>query len=182
MILHFLYCAPADKNVVLLRSITDDNSIDYLIKVVPPPRFPIIKLLFLFTPRRYLFYKEATWNYSPLLCKLSKKKFICFHELVFFFFHCIKWAIIHDCDYLMVSSNYLQFNQWEAVQVECSHPAGVRRGCLSSSFLVAQDVPDSSFSRLFAANPCTKRRYDRNPNLAFPYCHIHFSGPSNGCG
>lgn len=59
MILNFLYCAPADENVVLLRSITDDNNVDYLIKVVPPPRFPIIKLLFLFTPRTYLFYKEA---------------------------------------------------------------------------------------------------------------------------
>lgn len=110
------------------------------------------------------------------------KKIYMFSWARVFFFLCIKWAIIHDCDYLMVSSNYLQLNQWEAVQVECSHPAGVRHGCLSSSFLVAQDVPDSSFSRLFAANPCTKRRYDRNPNLAFPYCHIHFSGPSNGCG
>lgn len=59
MILHFLYCALADENVVLLHSIIDDNNIDYLIKVVPPPRFPIIKLLFLFTPRTYLFYKEA---------------------------------------------------------------------------------------------------------------------------
>lgn len=110
------------------------------------------------------------------------KKFICFHELVFFFFHCIKWAIIRDCDYLMVSSNHLHFNQWEAIQVECSHPAGVRHGCLSNSFLVAQDVPDSSFSHLFATDPYTKRKYDRTPNLAFPYCHIDFSGPPNGCG
>lgn len=52
-----------------------------------------------------------------------------------FFFHYIKWAIIHYCDYLMVSSNYLQFNQWEAIQVECSHPVSVCHCCLSSSFL-----------------------------------------------
>lgn len=118
---------------VLFCSVIDDNNVDYLIKVVPPPRFPIIKLVFLFTPRTYLFYRKAIWNYSLFLCKLSKK--MCMFSWACVFFHYIKWAIIHYCDYLMVSSNYLQFNQWEAIQVECSHPVSVCRCCLSSSFL-----------------------------------------------